>query len=434
MLARLAQKVFLRAGHALHDWVDGLEMGRVGGEGDLDVTVAEHLVVLALGAEVVLDVAGAAELAFLVLAVELTEDVGQRLAHDVEQDVEATTVRHADDDLVEVLACGGVDDGVHERDERLGALQREALLAHVLGLQEALEGLCRVDLLQDVLLLSVGGLRDASLEAVAQPFALVAVHDVGVLGANLESVGSAQAGEHLAQRHLLLAAEAADVKGAVQIPDAQAMGAHVKVAVIRPRQARLAPIKRVDVCDEVTAGAVSLDELHDAGVLVYAGVRHVLCPAERSVGHAHGLEDFIPEGVIIDELADGAQELAGLRTLDDTVVVGGGQSDEAAHAQVSEAVCRGASELGRVIHRTDTDNRARTLGEAGDGVAGTNAARVGEVDGHAREVIHGQLVLAGTRDDVLVGVEELGKGLVLAVLDGGNDEGAGAVLLRKVDG
>ena len=62
-------------------------MGWVGGKGDLDFAIAKHLQVVALGTQVVLHVTGAAELAALVVAVKLAKDIGQWLAHDIEQDV-----------------------------------------------------------------------------------------------------------------------------------------------------------------------------------------------------------------------------------------------------------------------------------------------------------------------------------------------------------
>ncbi len=92
---------------------------------------------------------------------------------------------HADDDLVQILAGGGINDGIQQWDEGLGALEGEALLAHVLGLQEVLECFGGIDLLQDVLLLRVGRLWHARLQAVLQPAALIAVEDVGVFGADL---------------------------------------------------------------------------------------------------------------------------------------------------------------------------------------------------------------------------------------------------------
>jgi hypothetical protein len=49
-------EVLLGAHDALEDRVDGLEVRRVGGERDLDLVLAEHLVLDALGSEVVLDI------------------------------------------------------------------------------------------------------------------------------------------------------------------------------------------------------------------------------------------------------------------------------------------------------------------------------------------------------------------------------------------
>ena len=240
-------------------------------------------------------------------------------------------MRHTDDDLVQILASGSIDDGIQQRNEGLSALEGEALLAHVLGLQEVLECLGGINLLQDVLLLRVGGLRHASLEAVLQPAALIAVQDVGVLGADLQGIGGAQARQHLAQSHLLLAAKATDVEGAVQIPNGQAVGRDIEVAVIRVRQSRLYPTQRVGIGKQVAAGAVGLDELHDAGVLVHAGVWHVLCPTEWLIRHAHGGEEVVPERAVDKQLANGAQKFAGLCTLDNAVVIGGGQGNQAAY-------------------------------------------------------------------------------------------------------
>ena len=97
-------------------------------------------------------------------------------------------------------------------------------------------------------------------------------------------------------------------------------------------KARLCPAERVNIGKQVAAGAVGLNERHDTGVLIDARVWHILSPAERLVWNSHFLEDFIPELVVNDELGDGAQEFTGLCTLDDAVVIGRGQGDQAANA------------------------------------------------------------------------------------------------------
>src|SRR5699024_4623061 len=142
-----------------------------------------------------------------------------------------------------------------------------------------------------------------------QPLALIAIEDMRVFGTNLEGVGREQAREYLTQLHGLLATKSTNVEGAVQIPDGQAMGFHIQVAVIWIRKSRLCPAQWVDIGNQVTAGAVGLDEGHDTGVLVDDLVWNILCPAERLVRNTHFLEDFIPELVINNELGNGTQEL-----------------------------------------------------------------------------------------------------------------------------
>ena len=427
------EQVGLGACHTHQHRVHSLKVGGVGGQGDLDLTVAEHLDVLALKAQVVLHVAGATLLSGLEVALKLVEDRCNWLANNVEQHVQTATVRHTNDNLVQALAGGGVNSSVHKRDQGFCAFKGEALLAQVLGLQEVLKGLSGVELLQDVLLLRVGRLRHASLHAVTQPLTLITVHHVCVLSANVQGVGGAQTREHLAQRHALLAAETTHVEGAVQIPQGQAVGLQQQVAGIRLRQARLVPAQRVGVRDQVATRAVCLDELHDAGVLVNAGIRQVLCPAQRGVGDFEGFEDFVPKLIVDKQLRNVTQELTGLCTLDDTVVIGGGQGDQLAHAKLSQAVLGGACELCRVIHRTNANDGALALGQTRDGVAGTNAARVGQLDGHTGEVIHGQLAHAGAVHDVFVCIDELVEGERLTLLNGGNHQVAGTVLTRQVN-
>ena len=108
---------------------------------------------LAGHAQVVLDVAGAVRRLRVQVPLELGEDLLVRLADDVGQHVEPAAVRHADDDLVQAALGRALQDLVEQRDQRLAALEREPLLPDVLGLQERLERLGRVEPVQDVLLL-----------------------------------------------------------------------------------------------------------------------------------------------------------------------------------------------------------------------------------------------------------------------------------------
>ena len=182
----------LGAGDALHDRVDCLQVRRVRGERHLDFAIAEHLQVRALGTQVVFHVARTAGCLGLNVAFELVKDRGQWFRHNIKEHIQPAPVRHADNHLVQALTCGGVDSGVHERNERLGTLQREPFLAHVLGLQEGFERLCGVQLLHNEFLLRRGGLGHAVFQAILQPGAFVPVQNMGVFRTYLVRVGIAE--------------------------------------------------------------------------------------------------------------------------------------------------------------------------------------------------------------------------------------------------
>ena len=156
----VVDRVLLGADHADDDRVDRLEVARVGGQLDRDVLAGAGHELAAL-AEVVLHVARALHRVGVDLALELLEDLVVALADDVREHVEAAAVGHADDRAVELGVGGRLEDGVEDRDGRLGALEPEPLLADVLRGEELLERLGRVEPLEDVaLVVEVGSSGD----------------------------------------------------------------------------------------------------------------------------------------------------------------------------------------------------------------------------------------------------------------------------------
>src|SRR5699024_1909451 len=241
-------------------------------------------------AEVVLHVAGTLDGLRVELALELPEDLAVGLAGDVGQDVEAPAVRHADADLVHVLAGGPGEDAVEDRDDGLAALEGEALLPDELRLEEGLEGLRGVEATEDAQLLLARALRVADLEPLLHPLPLGGVLDVHVLDAGRAAVGVPEDAEDLAQLEEGLAAEAARGEVAVEVPQREAVARDVEVLV-----AALLVLERVDVGHEVAADPVGVDELLHAGDLVDVVVvrgRDVLLPADGLVGQAQALEDL----------------------------------------------------------------------------------------------------------------------------------------------
>src|SRR3546814_3941069 len=74
-----------------------------------------------------------------ILALEFRKQFLLRLAKYVEQQIEAATMRHAEDDLIDVTRRAATHDFVHRRNQRVATFQRKALLPDVLVMQITFE-------------------------------------------------------------------------------------------------------------------------------------------------------------------------------------------------------------------------------------------------------------------------------------------------------
>ena len=155
-------------------------------------------------AEVVLDVAAAVvEVDLLVqLVLELGEDLRGGLLEHVGQHVEPPAVRHPDDDLADARARRPLDQALEQRNQALRPLEREALRAEELVLQELLEHLGADHLLKD---LDPIGPRQRqpvarALHPALKPVAQLEIVNVRGLHADGAAVGFAQEADQIAQR------------------------------------------------------------------------------------------------------------------------------------------------------------------------------------------------------------------------------------------
>ena len=87
---------------------------------------------------------------------EFGEQHGRQLAEYVDQHIEPAAVRHADNGFLHALAAGTLQQVVEQRNQRFAALQREAFLSDIFGMQVALQRLRGCQLLQDMALLFDG--------------------------------------------------------------------------------------------------------------------------------------------------------------------------------------------------------------------------------------------------------------------------------------
>ena len=183
------------------------------------------------------------------------------------------------------------------------------------------------------------GARLRPLDPRLDPLALLGVLDVHVLDADGAAVRVAQDPEDVAQLGDRRAAEAAGGELAVEVPQRQAVPGHVEVGV-----PALAVLQRVGVGHQVAAHAVRVDELLDAGALVdvvLVRLLDVLGPADRLVRDAQRGEDVVVEAILAEqELVHVTEELAGLRALDDPVVVRRRQRHDLADREAGERLRR----------------------------------------------------------------------------------------------
>ncbi len=326
------------------------------------------------------------------------------LADDVDEDVESAPVGHAEDRLVHRCARGGFEDGIEDHDRRLAAFEAEALLAHVLGGEELLEGLGRVEAAEDVLL-GVGVELDRhTLDLLLDPGLLFGFLDVHVLDADGAAVGVTQDLEDRAQRHPVGAGEAAREVLAIEVPDREAVGERVELGV----HVRLAPAQRVEIGDEVAPHPVHVDEpLHGHLLLEPVGLlvdrAHVGPPLDRLVRHAERPEDVLVEVVGPEQqLVHPLQEQPRLGALDDAVVVGRRDRDDLRQAEVGQRVGVGGLVLRRVVDRADTHDEALAGHEPRHRLHGADGSGVGQADGDTGEVVGRELVVANLADQLLV--------------------------------
>nr|WP_031654252.1 hypothetical protein [Mycobacterium tuberculosis] len=269
------------------------------------------------------------------------------------------------------------------------------------------------------------------LDPLFEPLLLFGVEDMGVLHADVAAVGIAQQAQHVAQFLVLRTGKAVDLEHPIEIPQRQAVGQHFEVGVTA--EPSFVQPQRVGIGHQMAAVAVGRDQVHDASVLVDDRVGVVGAPAHRQIWDAQFAEDLVPEAIREQQLVDGAQEVARFRALDDAVVVGGGQSDQFADAQLGDAFLAGALKLGGVFHGAHADDGALAGHQPRHRMHGADGSGIGQRNRHAGKVFSGQLAVAGPAYDVFVGRDELRESHGLAPLDAGHHQGTLPVLALQVD-
>jgi len=208
---------------------------------------------------------------------------------------------------------------------------------------------------------------------------------VHIFDAHGAAIRIAKPAEDVSHLPALLTRESAGRVRAIKVPQREAVRLDVEVRV--PTRARA---ERVDICHEVPARTVGVDQFGDASglgllrTLIRGGVFH---PAHGLVGHAQRHKDAVVETIEAEKLlVDQAQELSRLRALDDPVVVRRRQGEHLGDSKPGDGLGRRALEFGGVVHRADAYDRALALHEARHGMDGADRARICQGECGALEI------------------------------------------------
>jgi hypothetical protein len=176
-------------------------------------------------------------------------------------------MRHADHDLLDAALAALLDQIVEQRDERVAAFEREALLRRKLRREITLEPFRRSQVTQQrAALFSREAMLDAAfLEAVLQPQPLLGIRHVRELCADRAAVDVAQLRHDVAQLHALRdrLGAAAGVELGVEVGLAQTEMPELE----HLRHGPAHETERIDIGDQVPAIRIHLHEPGDRSLL-----------------------------------------------------------------------------------------------------------------------------------------------------------------------
>ncbi len=249
--------VLLGAHLAEHHGIDDLQMRGIGGQRQMDLVVVELTVRRCT--EMILDVAGALDRVRIGrAALEFMKQRAMRLAHHLRQHVEASAMRHAENDLLYAEIAATLDDLFQRGDQRFRAVEAKALGAGEFEVAEFLETFGLDQLSQDRAPALAGetDLLVRTLDALLNPGLLRTIRDVHELDAERLAVGAFAERDDLAQRCIFKAQHVIEEDLAVVIGFGEAVGTWIEFfAVAR----RLDP-ERIELGVEMAAHAVGPDQ------------------------------------------------------------------------------------------------------------------------------------------------------------------------------
>ena len=163
------------------------------------------------------------------------------------------------------------------------------------------------------------------------------------------------------------------------------------------------------------------------------GCVDVPLPANRLVGDLERLEHLVVEAVLAHQaVGDVGEEEPRLGTLNDPVVVGGGEGNRLAHTQVGDCARVGCLEARWVPQRSHPDDEPLARHEPRDRLDGSECPRVGQGHRGPGEIVRGDLVGVDLAHQLLVGGDEAAEVPGVRLGDARHQEGAVTARLLHV--
>src|SRR5215510_2458849 len=432
------QRVLFGANHPFDDRVDELQMAGIRRKRQLDLALAGFS--LCHRPLVIFHVAFVGGEVRMYGPFEGRENALAEIPEDVGQHRQTAAMRHPHDHFFDAAFGGALNQLIENGDDRFAAFDREPLLAEVFRVKELLELLGRDQFLKQ-LFFDFGRNRfGVAFDAVAYPLLLLFALDVAALGSDLAAVVFDQHPPDFAEGRFVLAAEAVREELAIEVPDREAVCLGVEFGVLVDRN----HVERIDVGDQVAAHAIGVDEFEDAhlffDLLLFAvdarqeGI-HVYGPAQRLIGDVDVREDFVVKVMPAEQqFVYVGEEEARFRALYDAVIVGAGDREDLADAELRERLFGHRGVFGRVFDRAGRDDRALAGHQTRGGHRRADGARVGERNGRALKIADLQFAVARAFNHVLIGGDELLKIHPVRALDVRHEQAARPVFLLHVYG
>ncbi|GBE24473.1 hypothetical protein BMS3Bbin02_00745 [bacterium BMS3Bbin02] len=261
-------------------------------------------------------------------------------------------------------------------------------------MEESLERLGLVQFLKNPQLLITGRTRLFAFQMVLYPDLLCRFMNVHVFDSGSATVRVSEQTKDVSELHVCTVRKPAGSEVAIKIPNSEAVREGVELGV----NVRWFLAQGVEVCNEVTAAAVHVDELEDLCLffspLARAGRRtRIHCPARRHVRDPHRLEDLVVEVFgTQQELVDMSEQHPGVGPLDDPVVICRGHGECPPNSRASKIVGVRSLEFRCVANAPHADDDTLSRHQTWHRLLCPDCARVRECRGCAGEVIDRDLV------------------------------------------